>query len=140
MNWGNGLFWVMTVFILFIVGMCYCMFTAPDDEYDHQYYEKGIAFDHDYNRQVQVFKDKAVPVIASDNQTLSLTFSQPVASGSLTLARPNNSDLDKTFVLSGARSSFTIPLKNIAKGRWQLVFDWHAGKKDYLYQKEVYLK
>ena len=130
----------MTAFVLFIVGMCYFMFTAPNDEYDHQYYEKGLTFDRDYNREAQVFKDKAAPAISSDAQTLTLTFSQPVTSGSLTMSRPNNAKLDKTFALTGAGNTFTIPLKAIAKGRWQLVFDWQAAKKAYLYQKEVYLK
>jgi hypothetical protein len=141
MNWGKALFLVMTAFMLFILGMCYFFYTAPLDAYDHQYYEKGLAFDHDYNREVQVYKDHAVPVIKSDNENLVVTFSKPVNSGKITMSRPNNSAMDRVFVVNNtAMNKFFIRLKNIAKGEWQLVFDWQAGKKTYLYQKEVYLK
>ena len=117
------------------------MFTAPNDEYDHQYYEKGLAFDQDYNRETAVYKDKAVPVITVDREALTLTFSQQVSGGSVSLVRPNDATMDRSFVLGNASGDeLSIPLKSIAKGKWQVVFDWQAGKKSYLYQKSVYLK
>ncbi|HZY39600.1 MAG TPA: FixH family protein [Mucilaginibacter sp.] len=141
MNWGKGMALVMTAFVLFILGMCYFMFTAPVDDYDHQYYEKGLTFNHDYNRQVEVYKDHAVPAISYDGKNLTLTFSQPVTVGGVTMIRPNNSAMDKIYNLSdSAGNRYVIPLKNIAKGRWQLVFDWQASKEGYLYQKAIYLK
>jgi hypothetical protein len=141
MNWGNGIFLAMTAFLLFILAMCYVMFSAPDDDYDHQYYEKGLSFDHDYNREKQVYTDKAVPAMAIDGKTLTLTFSQPVSGGSVSLVRPNNAAMDERFALNNASGSkLLIPLKSMAKGKWLVVFDWQAGKKDYLYQKSVYIK
>jgi len=105
MNWGKGIVFTMIAFMLFILSMCYYMFTAPVDEYDHQYYEKGLNFDHDYDREVQVYKDHAVPLVVADADNLKLTFSQPVSSGKVTLSRPSDYTMDKTFDMRGTCTS-----------------------------------
>ncbi len=65
MNWGKGIIAGMIIFVLFIAGMCIYMFTSPQDDFDQQYYEKGLTFNHDYDREQQVTKDHAEPLIAT---------------------------------------------------------------------------
>jgi hypothetical protein len=141
MNWGKGIVAGVVVFMLFILGMCIYMFMAPNDEYDHQYYEKGLTFNYDYDREVQVTKDHAAPLIQSDAQYMKITFKQPVADGMVTLNRPSDAAMDKVFSLkSDQQNEVVIPLKQITAGKWQLVFEWESNHKKYLYQQAIYLK
>ncbi|MDR3695969.1 FixH family protein [Mucilaginibacter sp.] len=141
MNWGKGIVLTLIAFMLFILTMCYRMFTAPVDDYDHQYYEKGLTFDKDYNQEVQVYKDHAVPVIKSDEDNIKLTFAQQVTSGKVTLGRPSDYTMDKVYdVKVNAQNEFTIPLQKVSKGHWLLVFNWESNHKKYLYQQGINLK
>jgi hypothetical protein len=140
MNWGKATVAVLVTFVLFIGGLCYVMLSGTNDEYDHQYYEDGLNFDHDYNREEQVIKDHAQPVIVIDTCCIQLVFPQSIV-GKVRLSRPSSDARDTTFVLDG-KSNHPIQLltKHLAKGRWALVFDWRSQGKAYLYQKEVYIK
>ena len=137
MNWGKGIILVLAIFILFISGMSIYMFLAPVDDYDHQYYENGLNFDHDYNRERQVIKDHATPSVRVANQKFFLGFTQPVT-GHIKFLRPSDTALDKTFKLEG--KEIEISLKTIPVGQWQLVMAWESNHKAYLYHKEVYIK
>ena len=140
MNWGKGIVTGMIIFILFILSMCIYMFRMPADEYDHQYYEKGLSFNHDYNREQQVIKDHAQPLITVIDNHVKLTFAVPVK-GTVNFERPSNNLLDKVYRLdSGKGNEVDIPLDSIIKGQWKLVFDWTGNNKAYLYQQEIYFK
>lgn len=140
MNWGKATIAILAVFVLFICSLGYYMFTAPADDYDHQYYEDGLNFDHDYNREKQVAKDHAEPLIIIDTCCIRLTFPQLVK-GQVNFIRPSSDARDHSFPLDNKDGKvIEILTKNMPKGQWQLVFNWKSGGKDYLYQHEVYIK
>ncbi|MGZ3763810.1 MAG: FixH family protein [Mucilaginibacter sp.] len=140
MNWGKGIIIGMAVFVLFIVGMCIYMVASPTDDFDHQYYEKGLSFNHDYDREEQVTKDHAEPIIRLNNQNIDLKFVQPVK-GTVTFMRPSSTVSDKVYALnSGNNNEIDIPIEPLAAGKWQLVFEWTSNNKAYLYQQEVFVK
>jgi len=99
MNWGKGIIIGMALFMAFILCMCIYMFRMPADEYDHQYYEKGLNFDKDYDRERQVYKDHAIPLISISGKELTVTFVHP-ANGSIRFIRPSSEALDKTFKIT----------------------------------------
>ncbi|HVW94527.1 MAG TPA: FixH family protein [Mucilaginibacter sp.] len=140
MNWGKGIILGMSLFMLFIMGMCVKMFSVHPDEYDHQYYEKGLHFDQDFNKEKQVVTDNARPVISIENGKVSIAFVQPAA-GVIKFVRPANAMLDKKFALDTHNGKIAqVPTKTMADGRWRIVLDWTSDKKAYLYQQEVYIK
>lgn len=140
MNWGKGIVTGMVLFMLFILSMCFYMFRVPADEYDHQYYEKGLGFDKDYARQQQVINDHAQPAISQHGKSLWLNFKDR-ATGSARFIRPSSQSLDQTFpVNSGPENAVSIPLNQIKPGRWILVIEWESNNKAYLYQKEIDIK
>jgi len=140
MNWGKITALILTVFVLFIGWMSYVMFKAPADDYDHQYYEDGLNFDHAYNREKQVTKDKAQPLILIDTCCIKLTFPQKVK-GKVIFMRPSSDAADKTYPLDNNNGQpIEILTQHLSKGKWQLVFDWQSNNKAYLYQQEVYIK
>lgn len=140
MNWGKGIIGGMVLFMLFIISMCVYMFMAPEDGYDHQYYEKGLNFDKDFIKERQVETDHAQPLIGVSGKTVRITFIKP-ASGIIKFIRPSNQILDKEFKLdSTVGREITIPVQSMAVGRWQLVLNWESNRKAYLYQQEIYIK
>lgn len=140
MNWGKGIIAGMILFMLFILGMCFYMFAAPLDDYDHEYYEKGLTYNQYYNKEVQVIKDHAQPVIKISGDYLFFKFKEP-AVGTVRLQRPSDNSLDKIYRFnSGESDDVQISIKSIAKGRWLLVFDWQSNQKAYTYQKGISIK
>ncbi|WP_413668297.1 FixH family protein [Mucilaginibacter sp. Mucisp86] len=140
MNWGKGIIMGMAIFMLFILSMCIYMFNVPVDDYDHQYYEKGMSFNKDHNREEQVIKDHAEPVITQQGDRLSIAFSMP-ATGRISFMRPSDKTQDKAFQFNnGAGKTASISLKDMAKGPWQLILEWESCHKAYLYHKEVFIK
>ncbi|MCC8425356.1 FixH family protein [Mucilaginibacter sp. UR6-11] len=140
MNWGKGIIGGMILFMLFIISMCIYMFALPADDYDHQYYEKGLAFNKDYNKEVQVIKDHAEPKITIRNQVMRLAFARP-AVGTITWLRPSNQYQDRIFKIDTLAGPLVyLPLNSIEKGKWQLLIEWESDRKAYLFQKEVFIK
>lgn len=130
----------MVLFMLFILSMCVYMFMAPEDGYDHQYYEKGLNFDKDFKKEKQVQKDQAKPAITVSGKKISIVFVKP-ASGTIRFIRPSNQAQDKEIKLDSASGkAITIPVEFLAIGRWQLLLNWESDRKAYLYQQEIFIK
>jgi hypothetical protein len=137
MNWGKGIIIGMSLFMLFIIGMCVKMFRLPADEFDHHYYEKGLDFDRDYAKEKQVATDRAEPAIRIRGGVVRLTFARQ-AVGTARLVRPSSMAPDKTFRISTDGSySAVLPLEQLSKGRWRIVLEWKSDHKSYLYEKEL---
>ena len=126
--------------MLFIISMCVYMFRMPADEYDHQYYEKGLNFDKDFEKEKQVVADHAQPIIKIAGRQAFITFTKP-ANGTVKFIRPSSQALDKTFpVNTGNASSIYLSLTDLVAGKWQVVLDWKSADKNYLYEQEIYIK
>jgi nitrogen fixation protein FixH len=139
MNWGKGLVIVMLLFIGFIVSMSFYMFSMPADDYDHQYYEKGLNFNKDYAKEKQVETDRAQPIIKQHNGELSVAFIQP-AIGTIKLINPLGKSKDLMLPLNtNTGTQASIPLKKLTTGRWSIRIDWKSANKGYLYQQNLYI-
>lgn len=136
MNWGNGIVIGLVLFVIFITAMGVKMFGQPDDV-DHQYYEKGLAFDADYNREKQVVTDKLQPAIRFADNVMQVKFVKPLKC-KITLMRPSDRRMDKTInMASDCENEINIPTTQLSKGPWQLTFEWTDQHKKYLYNQEV---
>jgi hypothetical protein len=136
MNWGNKIVVILTVFVLFILGMSLVMFMSPQDDFDHDYYEKGLNFDKDYNREKQVTIDHAEPQIQVNNGQILISFTRP-ALGKIKFQRPSSTVPDKLYTVNGQQ--LVIPA-DMPHGKWEMEFEWQSDGKAYLYQKSLYLK
>jgi hypothetical protein len=140
MNWGKGIIGGMILFMLFIIGMSIKMFSIPTDDFDTQYYERGLNFDKDQVREQRVITDKAKPLILIAKKEMHLTFAMP-ASGTIKFVRPSDKLLDKQYLINtGTGKAFSLLLTGIRPGQWQLILEWESSKKAYLYQQEIYIK
>ena len=128
---------ILIAFVLFIGTLSFYMFRSPKDNYDHQYYEEGINFDQDYNREAQVTKDQAQPVIKATADSIRFTFPQ-IVNGTVKLTRPASDAADKSYPLLG--KVIAVPVSQLIKGKWKLIFDWKSNNKAYLYKTETFIK
>jgi len=138
-NWGTGLTIGMSVFMLFIIALAVVIFRQDTDGYDHAYYEKGLDFNVDYDREQQVFTDKAKPAIKFSGSLLIINFKNQVK-GKLLFQRPSDEKMDQSLAFqSDPSGQVEIPLARLARGRWQAVFEWSSANKQYLYQQEIFI-
>ncbi len=63
---------------------------------------KRLSFDKDYDREQQVMKDHAQPVISQQGQYLKLIFTAP-ATGHIKLIRPSSQAMDRVFKINSDR-------------------------------------
>jgi len=138
-NWGKGLVIGMSIFMLFIISLGVSIFAQKGDDYDSAYYEKGLDYDNDYDREQQVVTDNAAPTISFTKENLLVGF-KGEAKGVLHLQRPSDKKMDQTLSFAAnPAGQVELPLNNVTKGRWQMVFEWRNNGKQYLYQKEVFI-
>lgn len=137
MNWGTKLVIGMALFISFIVTLGVLMIRSDsDDLVDTDYYEKGIAYDKDYNRKSRVKQDQAEPEIITKGN-LKIIFKSR-ASGSIRFIHPSDKNMDKTLnINSGTGNQVEFDLSDFTKGHWKAVLEWKSNGKDYMYEKEI---
>lgn len=137
MNWGTKLIIGMALFISFIVTLGVLMIRSDsDDLVDTDYYEKGIAYDKDYNRKSLVKQDQAEPeIITKDNLTIVF---KSRASGSIRFIHPSDKNMDRILNMdSGTGKQVELDLSDFTKGHWKVVLEWKSDGKAYMYEKEI---
>lgn len=138
MNWGIKLMIGMLCFMSFIIVLAVLMFNSKTDALvDTDYYEKGLAYDQDYQRKEQVNADNAAPEITITDGFLFLTFKDKAA-GNLTLVRSSDKQMDrKTAIQTDTLNRVKVPLKGIANGQWRMIVAWSTNGKAYLNEQEI---
>lgn len=138
MNWGVKLMIGMLCFMSFIIVLAVKMINSKTDALvDNDYYEKGLAYDKDYNRKEQVKIDGAAPKIEVKNGYVVLTFKDK-AVGEAKLIRNSDKRLDRKIMIStDTLNSVKIPAVELEKGRWRLIISWTTDGKAYLDEQEV---
>ncbi len=139
LNWGSGIAIGMAAFVSFIVILGVQMFRDSPGDYDHNYYEKGLAYDSVYAKEKQVITDRVEPKFKLANKSMQIQF-VGISAGHIRFERPSDPDQDRllTFRSNGSDQA-AIPLDNFAAGQWQVTLDWQSNGKKYLYQREMFL-
>lgn len=138
MNWGVKLMIGMLCFMSFIIILAVKMINSKTDALvDNDYYEKGLAYDKDYNRKEQVKTDGAAPEIKVKDGYILLKFKDKVV-GEAKLIRNSDKRLDRKIMIStDTLHSVKIPAVELEKGRWRLIISWTTDGKAYLDEQEV---
>ncbi|HET8828108.1 MAG TPA: FixH family protein [Pelobium sp.] len=137
MNWGKGLVIGLAVFMIFITVLVVQMFRTAEDSFDKDYYEKGLAYDIDYDQQQQVITDKAEPIIKQTEDYVIISF-VGVDSGTVNFKRPSDRTMDQSFTFN--QKDIQFPKSNFEKGGWRIVIRWTTDQKKYLYQTNLFLR
>lgn len=136
MNWGKGLVIGLGSFMAFVLCLVVLMFQAPDDSFDKDYYEKGLAYDEEYNQKKRVLTDNAAPVIKLEKNSFYVEFSA-IDYGELKLQRPSSHLDDEEYVLMDRKT--IISTERLKKGEWNLIIKWKVNNTDYLFEKNLFI-
>lgn len=141
MNWGKKLVIAMALFMSFIIALSVKMILSDkDDLVEKDYYEKGLSYDQDYSRKMNVEHDKAAPSIIQEGDKLNIRFSKP-STGTLKFIHSKDRKFDRLVTInSGAGIETSVPLKDVQRGSWRLTFEWKSGDKMYMYDKEIFIQ
>ena len=141
MNWGTKIVLGMAAFMLFILGMVAYMFKVNDDTLvEEDYYEKGIAYNKEYEAKKNVLTDEATPNIEIHQGELLIKLKEE-ATYQLKLMRPSSARLDVKLEgkTNDAEYSIKINTARLEKGLWSLHLEWQSGNRNYLYTKDIML-
>jgi hypothetical protein len=140
MNWGNKLLIGMLCFMTMIVVLGVLMVRSKSDALvDNDYYEKGIDYNVEYNKKMNVKQDHAEPTVELTSDSLILTFVKP-AQGKIKFIRLSNKTLDRSLSLqTNSMNQAEYPILQKSRGLWKLQMEWQSENKPYLYEKEVML-
>lgn len=138
MNWGTKLMIGMALFMSFILVLAILMFNSKNDALvDNDYYEKGLNYDADYIRKEQVKKDQAAPELVISANLITLKFKNP-GIGTIKLIRNSDNRMDRlTAFKTDENNAATLPIENLARGRWKLIVSWKSDGKSYLDEQEI---
>ena len=137
MNWGKGLVIGLVLFMSFITILVVLMFRSAEDSFDKDYYEKGLAYDVEYQQKQQVITDQAEPTISYNDEVLSITF-KAADSGQINFKRPSSKKEDK--VINFTDNELNINRKELLNGEWKIILKWTYNQKNYLYEKSIFLQ
>ena len=139
MNWGKKVMLGMGLFMVFIacLGAIMIMKSGDDALIDNNYYEKGQAFDVDYNKKQRAIDDLVVPTININDAGVTITFPVPV-SYKLNCRRLSDSGMDKNFEGSTNEDrNIQLQKGDLEPGPWLLRIEYTANAKNYLFEGEI---
>lgn len=141
MNWGYKIIIGGALFMLFIIGMSVVMImrSQDDDLIEKDYYQKGLDFNADYNKQQEAAQDADAPIIEANKEGLKIFFSTSSAY-TLECKRPANAALDKTFKGQAIdQQTLNIARSELATGPWYIELSYQKNGKSYLIKREIML-
>lgn len=128
----------MMLFMGFIVTLVSLMIKPhkADSLIETDYYERGQAYDRDYNAIHDAKEDQMVPAIKTSEKDLTIVFPNPVTY-TIILRNLANADMDRTFKSDSSSTEAIIPRRELKQGAWLLRIGYKSGLKEYLYQDKI---
>ena len=138
MNWGKGIIIGMVLFMGFILTLVVIMMRQDIDLVQEDYYQKELEYNKQYDAEVNYMnaKDSIWMELSSDNLYLHFPEEFQTGKASVQLIRPNDKKMDVNLSLE-ALGTVTIPLKNIAKGRFNCKVSGSLNGKPYEMSQQI---
>ena len=146
-NWG----WAMVlVFITFMSIFLYLFFKSMEyaKEYDlvvDDYYTAELQYGEEL-KKIYAADSMRIPVkIQQRKQGVVIIFPPYIdlekLEGTVTLFKPDNKKLDKTFKLKlDSLHSHWIPKDSFVYGRWNIILRWQLDSIEYLRKEKLYIR
>lgn len=144
LNWGQSLFIVLGLFVIFIGSFVYKTLFLP--EYDHtlvseEYYKEEINYQQEIDRLNNAAELTQDLVVTSTSKGLELvfpnTFDYTKITAYLKLQRTadDNFDITKQLVLDS--STYLIPEKQLIRGRYSIKVNWEYDSIPYQLRDKI---
>lgn len=141
-NWGTGLVIGMALFMGFI--MFFVIQILADDEHDlvvENYYEKAMMYQDEMDAEKNGNDLEHNVYGKRTNEGWMLIFpeelDQTKITGTVSLYRPSNKNLDFEVPIHLSSSQLLIPDEKMIAGRWNTIVNWKYEGKDYLFKDKI---
>lgn len=138
-NWGWGMAALYGSFVLLVGVMVFISTMQNVDLVAPDYYARELRFEE----TIQKTRRAATAPIdwTLSERAITLTFPEPVSSGTIHVYRPSDSRLDFDVpIRTDTGSRQVISLKNKPPGVWKLIADWSVDGKTFYEEKRFYVE
>lgn len=145
-NWGTGLAVVIVFFVVATLSVVGFIISLDFDLVSKDHYEKGVQ----YEEQIQKIEharalDEPVQIqFMTEEDAVEIIFPKQIASqqlsGTVTLYRPSDSSLDRTYRLQLNDDSIQkIDTRELAHGKWLVKLEWQKAGQSYFEQASIFM-
>lgn len=140
MNWGTKILLTLITIVVATVSVGIYMVSQDSDSLvEEEYYEKGLDYESVIDHKRNVALHSAQPEITVKENHIEFLFKENSNQGEITLKRPSNQHLDKIIPFLTTQFKYTLSLKGMEKGAWEIQINWNNNDVPYYYQKRIYI-
>ena len=143
-NWGNGIFIVITLFIIGTLSMVSYFISLDFYMVNNNHYEEGVAYQQTIDSKERTNNLEEHVVILFDDERVALKIYFPdeiiekAKEGTINLYRPNDSSKDRNLAIQfDAGNTHVIPMERMDKGKWVLTIKWKMDDLEYQEEKVI---
>ncbi|GGW35631.1 FixH family protein [Arenibacter certesii] len=143
-NWGTGIVLAFIGFISFILFFVVSM--LMDDRTNHDlvredYYQAEMGFQKELDAEINSHKNNVDLKLVSTSEGLRLEFpkelDQTTITGTVTLYRPSDKQLDFDLPITLSNNNLLIPEKRLPAGRWNIKVSWEYKGEAYMFKDKI---
>jgi len=144
-NWGTGIFIVIVLFLLAVIGFFIFINTLDINLVEDNYYEKELVYQQRIEKINNTSQLQGKINISQGSGILILQFPEVdpefVVSGTIMLYRPSDPKKDVIMPLLLDKSGRQeIDISGIAKGKWTVKIEWEMGGKEYYFEEGLIIE
>ena len=143
-NWGTGIVIAIVAFISFIMFFVVTMTTSHNANHDlvtEEYYKAELG----YQKEIDAEKNAQIAPtqiqLKKSPEGLLILFPEGYndtnVTGTVSLYRPSNKNLDFDLPISLSDSHLLIPDNQLLDGRWDIKIFWKHEGKDFLHKESI---
>ena len=139
-NWGTGIIFVYSGFVVFMLGMVYLCTRQHFDLVTPDYYEQELKFQQVIDgQQNEKLLGKATKVVVGENDvTVTIPMERFDGEGSVMFYRPDNAKFD-VIIPFNTGNSVTLPLDKLKEGIYKVKSSWKHEGKPYYNEQTLYV-
>lgn len=141
MNWGvKILLTLITIVVVTTSVGIYMVSKDTDSLVEDGYYEKGLDYEEVIEHQRNVSTYDAKPEILVKENYLEINFKENNNKGEINLKRPSNDLLDQSIPFNSSKKTYTLSLKDVQKGVWEIQINWEQNNIPFFFEKRIYVQ
>ena len=144
MDWGKGLFIIITLFIIGTLSVVSYLISLDFYLVNNNHYEEGVEYQQtiDSKKRARQLEEPVLILFDEERMALKVMFPDEVmeraTEGTINLYRPNDSTLDRNLRIEfEAGNTHVIPMAWMDKGKWVLTINWKMDSLEYQEKKVI---
>ena len=143
-NWGNGISLAIAIFVIATLSVVSYIISLDFYLVNNNHYEEGVNYQEtiDSRERTKALEQPVIVLYDEARIAVKVVFPDEVVEnaqvGSITLYRPNDSNMDMNLPIEFAGgSTHVIPMEQMEKGKWILTINWTMHDLDYITEKVI---